>query len=164
MKTIWNFSIADGSTYFRKCAHSLPGSECFLKLFFTNYEKRKLSQQINNDKRLNFRLTYDYDPSFVIESKPRIDNTEYVTYIFGALGSWVGFPFILINPVPYLMRINEDSSSIETESEMFKRLKSSVIKIVDKNIRNRLRNLITKSIDKKAKTKVFYRRPRSALN
>lgn len=34
-----------------------------------------------------------------MESKPRIDNIDYVTYIFGALGSWFGFSFIQLNPV-----------------------------------------------------------------
>lgn len=50
------------------------------------------------------RVVKGGEPSFDIESKPRIDNIDYVTYILGAMGSWLGFTFIGINPVPYLLQ------------------------------------------------------------
>lgn len=37
--------------------------------------------------------------SLIILSKPRIDNIDYVTYILGALGSWIGFSFIQLNQI-----------------------------------------------------------------
>lgn len=54
----------------------------------------------------------DTEPSFVIKSKPRIDNIDYVTYIFGAFGAWLGFSFISINPVPYLFQIKKGKTKI----------------------------------------------------
>ena len=51
---------------------------------------------------ISFDVDEDDDPSFVIKSKPRIDNIDFVTYIFGALGAWIGFSFIAINPIPFL--------------------------------------------------------------
>ena len=44
----------------------------------------------------------DTDASFSVISKPKIDDIDYVTYILGALGSWIGFSFIGINPIPHL--------------------------------------------------------------
>ena len=42
------------------------------------------------------------DPSYHIQSHPKIQNVDYVTYIFGAFGTWFGFSFILFNPVKYI--------------------------------------------------------------
>ena len=43
-------------------------------------------------------------------SKPRIDNIDYVTYILGALGSWIGFSFIGINPIPWILKYHDGPS------------------------------------------------------
>ena len=57
------------------------------------------------------RLVKGSEPSFDIESKPRIDNIDYVTYILGAMGSWLGFTFIGINPVPYLLQTTDGKAT-----------------------------------------------------
>ena len=49
----------------------------------------------------------DYDPSFAAESKLRIDDIDFVTYILGALGPWLGFSFLAVNPIPYLVPTQE---------------------------------------------------------
>lgn len=57
------------------------------------------------------------EPSFTLESKPRIDNIDYVTYILGALGSWLGFSFLGVNPIPYLLKVASNtpvSSNVDT--------------------------------------------------
>lgn len=43
-------------------------------------------------------------PSQRIVSKPKIENVDYMTYIFGALGSWIGFSFIYLNPINKFFR------------------------------------------------------------
>ena len=53
------------------------------------------------------------EPSFTLVSKPRIDNIDYVTYILGALGSWLGFSFLGINPVPYLLTVATPSNQVQ---------------------------------------------------
>ena len=47
------------------------------------------------------------DPSFRIESKPRIDNIDYITYICGALGTWFGICALNFNPFPIFFKPNE---------------------------------------------------------
>lgn len=43
-------------------------------------------------------------PSQKIVSKPKIENVDYMTYILGALGFWIGFSFIQLNPVNKFFR------------------------------------------------------------
>lgn len=42
--------------------------------------------------------------SYVIVSNPKMDNIDYVTYVFGALGTWFGFSFLMINPVDLVFK------------------------------------------------------------
>lgn len=41
---------------------------------------------------------------------PRIDTISYVTYILGAIGSWIGFSFIGINPIPNFIKIDPNQN------------------------------------------------------
>ena len=72
----------------------------------------------------------DTSPSFMIESKARINIIDFITYIMGALGSWIGFSFLLINPVPFIFKIkdnaiaaSEATSSDSNQDEMSNRNK-----------------------------------------
>ena len=62
------------------------------------------------------RLVPDTDASFSVISKPRIDSIDYVTYILGELGSWIGFSFIGINPIPHLFEKEGVNSAISHKS------------------------------------------------
>ena len=53
----------------------------------------------------------DTSPSFMMESKARINVIDFITYIMGALGSWIGFSFLLINPVPIIFKIKDTAIS-----------------------------------------------------
>ena len=57
------------------------------------------------------------EPSFTLVSKPRIDNIDYVTHILGALASWLGFSFLGINPVPYLLTVANIAPSNQVEDQ-----------------------------------------------
>ena len=52
-------------------------------------------------------MANDKDPSFKIISKARIDDIDYFTYIFGALGTWLGFSFIAVDPVPFFLEMTK---------------------------------------------------------
>lgn len=67
---------------------------------------------------LIFSKDIGQDPSFLINSKPRIDNIDFVTYILGALGAWIGFSFIAINPVPYFLKIDGAESMSNGDSTL----------------------------------------------
>lgn len=60
-----------------------------------------------NDTEVFFLTETGNDPSFLIESKPRIDNIDYVTYVCGALGTWFGICALNFNPFPILFKPNE---------------------------------------------------------
>lgn len=53
---------------------------------------------------MDIKILSDVDASYNVDSKPRIDNIDYVTYILGAMGSWIRFSFIGINPTPYFIK------------------------------------------------------------
>lgn len=88
---------------------SIP-TECKSLTIFNNLliEKNRIKTQANVDFdsiEIFFKPKASNDPSFEITSKPRIDNIEYITYIFGAVGSWLGFSFLGLNPVPLLIKV-----------------------------------------------------------
>lgn len=56
-------------------------------------------------------------PSFRIVSKPRIDGIDIVTYVLGALGSWIGFSFLQMNPFPFLLKIKENNPLMNLMNE-----------------------------------------------
>ena len=58
----------------------------------------------------------DDDPSFEMESKPRINAIDFITYIFGALGSWIGFSFLVINPVPWVLKTRNKTTQDQDQS------------------------------------------------
>ena len=45
-----------------------------------------------------------------IRSQIKIDDVDFVTYIFGALGTWFGFSFLMINPLPLFFTTNKQFS------------------------------------------------------
>lgn len=65
--------------------------------------------------RYEFVIKPANQPSFSIISKPKIDDVDLITYILGALGSWIGFSFWGINPIPYIFNNKEGTSEWEKE-------------------------------------------------
>ena len=84
--------------------------DCHRKAYFTVVDRVVSYKDVKPMPVLNIGATKSADPSFIIESKPRIDDIDFVTYIFGALGTWIGFSFLALNPVPYVVRVNEGPS------------------------------------------------------
>ena len=81
-----------------KCDEILLHPNCYENSIFTYFNP---GPAVFGTDEIKLVLVGDENtlPSFWIESKPRIDNIDYVTYIFGALGSWIGFSFIQLNRV-----------------------------------------------------------------
>lgn len=48
---------------------------------------------------ITIHRSYSDESSYFITSQDKIDDIDYVTYVFGAMGTWFGFSFLLINPV-----------------------------------------------------------------
>ena len=62
---------------------------------------------------------FSTEPSFGFHSQPKIEIVDYVTYIFGALGTWLGFSFLGINPVSVFCTVKKsEGPSQKSEQEM----------------------------------------------
>lgn len=55
------------------------------------------------------------NPSQNIESKPKIEHVDYLTYILGALGSWIGFSFLQLNPVNAFFKRGDQVQPVKRE-------------------------------------------------
>lgn len=75
------------------------------------YQTRiNLDKDIENPQGLCLGFDENKGVSTKMVSQPRIDNIDYVTYILGALGSWIGFSFIGINPIPWILKYHDGPS------------------------------------------------------
>lgn len=52
-------------------------------------------------------------PSYFTRSQAKIQDVDFVTYIFGALGTWLGLSFWSINPIPFLFSAVDQSEVID---------------------------------------------------
>ena len=96
-----------------RCAETHFKPDCNQRLFLT---------RLTTEYTTGYISSFVYFPketeaSFSVISKPKIDNIDYVTYILGALGSWIGFSFIGINPIPHFFeKEGVDSGAISHNS------------------------------------------------
>ena len=105
-------SFQDNITIWDICENNYPKDNCFEKSVFTSLSI--FSYLVRpGPTRAHLGVEKGMEPSFAIESKPRIDNIDYVTYVFGAISTWFGFSFVLINPLPLFFVIN--NSAIRNE-------------------------------------------------
>lgn len=110
-----NYSLDDDSLIFwESCEKLFKNFDCNHRVYFIEAGVPKDFDGVLHSLWIN--LTPDRDPSFVIESKARIDNIEYVTYVLGALGSWFGFSFLIINPFPYFITLKSESNENDQNS------------------------------------------------
>lgn len=157
------------------CKKKFVNVECNQHSFFTQLHG-KPSSQIIRPITLSIVFKKDVDPSFVIESKPRIDDIEFVTYILGALGTWLGFSFIILNPIPFILtieRIEREKSAggqmvhltnlakMERESNWFK----SRIMVLERGLRenNNERQQIKVSNQRMQQENIMFRNEVSEL-
>lgn len=116
------------SEFLLNCSRKYPKPDCneTTYLFITRREQHKTT---DNHTMIDIRIGDDINPSFLITSKPRIDDIEYVTYILGAFGSWLGFSFLMLNPVPYMIVIENNRASSEStpKTNEIKRFKNRML-------------------------------------
>lgn len=89
-----------------KCEKRYPNLDCSYTVHLTEASDPKYVMKPSSYPLGLYLTTGDgSDLSFVIKSKPRIDNIDYVTYVLGSLGAWLGFSFVAISPIPYILKI-----------------------------------------------------------
>lgn len=87
-------------------------SDCRKETIFSQVSKQDAPDKDEYPNTIHFAMSECNSPSFEIESKPKIDLIEYVTYVLGAFGSWLGISFLSFNPVPYLLKIRDESKKL----------------------------------------------------
>lgn len=88
-----------------KCLKEVMNADCEQELILTIIV-RKVMPVLEVDGT-HFSLSRSKSPSLRIQSKERIDDIDFITYILGALGSWLGFSFLNFNPVPWIFKKND---------------------------------------------------------
>ena len=95
------------------CENRYIQSHCNETIYFNQIDMRRNEDAaVYNETEIDiFAPEGDISPSFIMKSKARINLIDFITYVMGALGSWIGFSFLLINPVPILFKIKNNSIS-----------------------------------------------------
>lgn len=92
--------------------------DCYTESVFSLLKSQESAQKEYGQSVLVL-LEPSQTPSMNIESKTKLAIVEYLTYILGALGSWLGFSFIGCNPVPCFLakkKLNQPTPRIHNVS------------------------------------------------
>ena len=101
-----NLTFTQDWKFRTKCFKLFSKEDCSHDTIFTNSDT---NEQPDNDfpSQLDMYPDVARQPSFKIESKPKMDKIDYFTFAFGAFGTWLGICFLSLNPVPYLFKAKE---------------------------------------------------------
>ena len=92
----------------KECKKTCEGyGDCYSELVLTQIFSKK--SEYTNTGYIVIWVDYGHLASYDINSKPRIDPIDFVTYILGAFGSWLGFSFLGCNPIPYFLKTKEEN-------------------------------------------------------
>lgn len=99
----------DNFTLDKECKKKYEGyGDCYNELVFTQIFSEK--HEYTNTEYVVIWVDYGHLASYDINSKPRIDPIDFVTYILGAFGSWLGFSFLGCNPIQYFLKTKEEEN------------------------------------------------------
>lgn len=103
---------------------------------------------ITTENETHLYIEDDTDASYDVISKPRIDDIDYVTYILGALGSWIGFSFVGINPIPYFIKIQGNEVAPDNlndeRDDRIKKLENASVQSKNESIQLRHESMLMK--------------------
>lgn len=148
-----SISFDEQEDYEQTCGKSISQIDCHQHVYPTT--STVITVPRGGKGNMTFNVRHAADPSFVIQSKARIDDIDYVTYILGALGSWLGFSFIGINPIPYSLQIEGSDTQASTHSQCQRKISRLETKISVQNADN---------LSEKKKTKDEIREMRGLIN
>lgn len=103
-----------GSQHFdivRHCSLKYKQTDCYQETVFTE----SVIKQSWDDGRLSVSFEYFMTdkPSYFLSSQPKIQNIDFITYVFGAFGTWFGLSFIGINPFGSLIKPKSMNTKVE---------------------------------------------------
>lgn len=93
--------------YLATCYKKYKNYDCDHDEKITLISERKM-KNVDKISRLGFYNDRAKQPSIDVVSKPQLDKIEYVTFICGAIGTWLGISFMDFNPINFLFRVKQD--------------------------------------------------------
>lgn len=86
----------------KECNKRYPNDDCDNELTYTDHDKiikgGNYKEKISY-KRIEVSQILSTKPSYEVTNHAQIDPVDFVTYIFGAAGTWFGFSFMTFQPV-----------------------------------------------------------------
>ena len=119
----------DNFTLDKECRKKYEGyGDCYNELVFTQIFSER--SESTNTGYIAIWVDYGHLASYNINSKPRIDPIDFMTYILGAFGSWLGFSFLGCNPIPFFLKTQGEENG--------KRLRSGEDNVAVARLRSRV--------------------------
>ena len=84
-------------------------SECYSQTIFTQILSKNTYRPTDEFYYYFIAFKQSNQPSTIVRSNAKIGFVDLITYIFGALGTWIGFSFIQLNPIPHLLTVVRDT-------------------------------------------------------
>ena len=78
--------------------------------------------ELYEDQLIEFDVLLSEDPSFQVVSQPKILMIDYITYVLGACGTWFGFSFLILNPLPLVPMVMRKYSKEQNNHEKMKQI------------------------------------------
>ena len=108
INTFFNHTTAFNSSklkqYMKQCKLRYLDPDCKNSLVSTEVTTEKNVPR--GGKKFSFQQMISDKPSFEFNSQSKIEIVDYITYGFGALGTWLGFSFFGCSPVSAIFSTN----------------------------------------------------------
>lgn len=102
----FDYSTEELSDFRPNCTRLYYNLDCLSSSVITYMSKEEA-------KFIQYETGLSNKPSFFIRSQPKIVPIDYLTYILGTLGTWLGFCFLDLNPSKYLLRFTDQTKNVE---------------------------------------------------
>lgn len=113
---IASFAHTENRNLWETCLNRYGNDDCTMETVFTVNTMKTIKNPSYKDILL-FAVSRSKQASLVITSKARIDDIDFITYILGALGSWIGFSFLSINPIPYFFKVINQTNTNQDQNK-----------------------------------------------
>lgn len=94
------------------CHEKFKNPDCVSRIHFSKVKKHVYEK---GRKIISVSRVFNDIPSLNAISHPKIEIIDFITYIFGAMGMWIGFSFIVINPFKYFIEVLPDEHDFNRE-------------------------------------------------
>ena len=113
---IASFVHTENRNLWEACLNRYGNDDCTMETMFTVNAMKTTKDSLYKDILL-FAVSRSKQASLIITSKARIDDIDFITYILGALGSWIGFSFLNINPIPYFFKAISQANTNQDQNK-----------------------------------------------